>query len=167
MCLGNLNKSIDSKFSVRSKNSFSSSKIVKPVLNKSRNISPRDLERKKFIFNKEIENIDSELRKLNQAVIDMNNCVYYNNDKYEEINNIPIILNEYEKEFSKIVEKVYKIKELVFKNYLQKRELYHSYKINNQQKLVVLKQNIEIFNNNLEKCKFIFMNLKFNLFIYN
>jgi len=124
------------------------------VLNKQRNISPRDLERKKFIFNKEIENIDSEIKKFSQISLELNDCVYFNNDKDTEISNIPNLLMDYEKDFAKIIEKVDKIKDLVFKNFIQKKDQFNNYKTQNQQKLLVFKQKVEIFNKNLAKCKF-------------
>ncbi len=124
------------------------------MLNKQRNISPRDLERKKFIFNKEIENIDSEIKKFSQISLELNDCVYFNNDKDTEISNIPNLLMDYEKDFAKIIEKVDKIKDLVFKNFIQKKDQFNNYKTQNQQKLLVFKQKVEIFNKNLAKCKF-------------
>ena len=147
-----MNKSIDSKISMKKKNFNSSSQVYEPVLNKTRNISPRELERKKFIFNKEIENIDTEMKKFSQISIDLNECVYFNNDKNAEISNIPNLLMEYEKDFSKIIEKVDKIKDLLMKNLIHKQDQFNNYKMQNQQRMLILKQKVEIFNKNLSKC---------------
>lgn len=122
------------------------------MLNKPRNISPRELERKKFIFNKEIENIDSELKKFSQISIDINDCVYFNNVKNDEISKIPNLLMEYEKDFAKIIEKVDKIKEQIFKNFIHKQKHFNDFKTQNQQKLFILKQKVEFFDKNLAKC---------------
>jgi len=122
------------------------------VLNKPKNISPSELERKKFIFNKEIENIDSELKKFNQISIYLNDCIYFNAEKNSEISNIPNLMIEYENDFSIITDKIDKIKDLIFKNFTQKQEQFHNYKMQNQQKLSILKQKVEIFYKNLEKC---------------
>ena len=122
------------------------------MLNKPKNISPSELERKKFIFNKEIENIDSELKKFNQISIYLNDCIYFNAEKNSEISNIPNLMIEYENDFSIITDKIDKIKDLIFKNFIQKQDQFNNYKIQNQQKLLILKQKVEIFNKNLEKC---------------
>ena len=122
------------------------------MLNKPKNISPSELERKKFIFNKEIENIDSELKKFNQISIYLNDCIYFNAEKNSEISNIPNLMIEYENDFSIITDKIDKIKDLIFKNFTQKQEQFHNYKMQNQQKLSILKQKVEIFYKNLEKC---------------
>ncbi len=61
---------------------------------------------------------------------------------------------EYEKDFTKIIEKVNKIKEQIFKNFIHKQEHFNDYKTQNQHKLFILKQKVEIFNKNLAKCIF-------------
>ena len=62
-------------------------------------------------------------------------------------------MDEFQKDFDKLTEKVEKIKDLIFKNYIYKVETYNNYKIQNQQKLLIIKQKVEIFNNNLTRCK--------------
>lgn len=119
--------------------------------NKSKNISPRELERKKYIFNKEIENIDKELKKFNE--LDINECYYFNENKNIEINNIHYQIEIFEKEFFKISEKIHKIKDFITKNLIIKTENYNNFKIQNENTLLLLKQKIIFYNKNLSKCK--------------
>lgn len=91
------------------------------------------------------------MKRFNQVSIDINDCVYFNYEKNAEINNIPNLLQDYEKDFTKIIEKVEKIKDLIFKNFIHKQEHFNNYKLQNQQKMLILKQKVEIFNKNLSK----------------
>lgn len=167
-----MNKSTESRLSFHTTHGKRSSidfQNLNPVLyyNKPKNISPRELERKKYIFNKEIENIDNEMKKLNQLSLDIKEFESFNGVKIQEIDTMQNNLVVYENEFEKIIEKVNKIKDLISSNIQIKINNIQENKNKIDSSLSLIKQKYEVFNKSLIKgniniSAFLFLKFFFN-----